>query len=136
MAGGRSPVRADGAPLLVWVGHTDCDTSTLVLRFVDRMHARGGRALAVLQDGEAEARTLVEELGLGLPVRRDGEPYALGQALGLVGVPVLYLLDADSRVQRLAEGFVRREVEDMAAALGLASPFFGPQEAVPEWRPG
>jgi hypothetical protein len=100
------------------------------------MHARGARVLVVLQDARDDARALVGELGLRARVLRDEEPHALGQALGLVGVPVLYLLDGESRVRRVSEGFVRADLEELAAALSLSGPLFGPEDRVPERRPG
>src|SRR5260370_457224 len=80
--GGRATVSAAWARgwALIVLGHSDCGTTRLTLPFVDRIHRRRppiATAVAVLQDGVADARALVEELALELPVRLDEEPYPL-----------------------------------------------------------
>jgi hypothetical protein len=126
-------------PALVVVGHGDCETTRFTLPFVDRIHrgrADGGSVLAVLQDEPAEARAVVEDLGLTLPVLLDRDPYALGSALGLRMVPVLFLVAPGGRVERVSEAFRRDDLEAFAARLGVPAPFFRAEDQAPALRPG
>ncbi|HET8645937.1 MAG TPA: hypothetical protein VFO85_10630, partial [Vicinamibacteria bacterium] len=71
-AAGGIATAAEGA--VVMVGHSDCDTSRLLLRALERLHRGRTRAVAVgaiLQDEPEDARALADELGLTLPLALD-----------------------------------------------------------------
>jgi peroxiredoxin len=126
-------------PALVMVGHGDCDTTRFTLPYVERVHrgrANGGSVLAVLQDEPGEARAMAERLGLTLPVLLDRDPYPLGSALGLRMVPVVFLVEAGGRVDRVSEAFRRDDLEGFAARLGLSGPLFRAEDRAPGLRPG
>jgi hypothetical protein len=131
------PTEREGS--VVMVGHSDCETSRLMLRTLDRLNRRRTRPLAVtavLQDEPAAARALAEDLGLTLPLRLDGDPYALTRPLGLTGVPVTFVLGPDRAVREEIEAFRRADVERLAALLGVPPPVFEPGETAPALRPG
>jgi hypothetical protein len=131
------PCGPEGA--VVMVGHSDCETSRLMLRTLDRLHRRRTREVAVtavLQDEPDDARALTEELGVAMPWRLDGDPYPLTSPLGLTGVPVTFLLGPDRAVREEMEAFRRADVEHLAALLGVPPPVFEPGETVPALRPG
>ena len=124
---------------LVTIGHGDCQTTRLALPFVDRLHRRAAStamAVAVLQDTAAEARSLVEQLALELPVRREEDPYPLAQRLMLQTVPTLFLVDPRGLIEGVSEGFRRADLEAFAARLGAAPPLFLPGDDAPALRPG
>ena len=139
--GERGPVSeawARGWALIV-VGHRECGTTRLCLPFVDRIHHRRpptSTALAVLQDSAADARTLVEELGLELPVRLEEDPYPLAAQLGLGTVPTLFLVTPQGRIDAVAEAFRRADLEAFAARLQVPPPLFLPGDDAPALRPG
>jgi hypothetical protein len=64
-----------GGLALVILGHRNCKTTRQTLPYVDRMHRRGARVLAVLQDDAGSARDLARELDLALPMRLEEDPY-------------------------------------------------------------
>ena len=137
------PVAVDalwhGAGALLLVGHSECETTRLALRFADRLHRRRRTARAVaalLQDEPAEARALVSELDLALPVLADPHPYALTTTLRLTTVPTLFLLDGAGHVQESWEAFRRADFERLAIVFGVEAPFFAPHDTVPALRPG
>lgn len=137
LAGVAQPLSASwtaGSTLLV-LGHGECGTTRLTLPFADRLHRSGARVVAVLQDSEDDARQLREELGLGLPLRLEADPYPLAAALGLDAVPSLYLVDAAGRIRAASEGFARADLVDYAERLGVAPPF-NAEDQVPARRPG
>jgi hypothetical protein len=131
------PVEPEGA--VVMVGHSDCETSRLMLRTLERLHQRRTRPLAVaavLQDEPEAARALAEELDLTLPWRLDRDPYPLTAPLGLTGVPVTFRLGPDRSVREQIEAFRRADVERLAELAGVQGPLFAPEETVPALRPG
>jgi hypothetical protein len=131
------PAGAEGS--VVMVGHTDCETSLLMLRALDGLHRRRTRPVAVsavLQDDAEAARALTERLGLTLPLRLDGPPYPLTRPLGLTGVPATFVLGPDRAVREEIQAFRRADVERLAALLGVPPPVFAPGETVPALRPG
>jgi len=124
---------------LIAVGHGECGTTRLTLPFVDRIHQRRpptATAVAVLQDDAEAARALVEELGLHLPVRLEEDPYPLAARIGLGTVPTLFLVTPQGRIEAVAEGFRRADLETFAARLEVPPPFFLPGDDAPALRPG
>ena len=138
--GKRRPISEAWAhgPALVAVGHGDCETTRLTLPFVDRIHRRApaSGALAVLQDDVEQARALVKELSLALPVRFEEDPYPLAERLGLGTVPTLFLVAPGGRIEAVAEAFRRADLEAFAARLEVPPPLFGPGDDAPGLRPG
>lgn len=126
-----------GGPALLVVGHADCGTTLLTLPYLERLHVRRGRGVAViLQDGPAIARALATEQALSLPIRLDPDPYPLSAELGLETVPTHYLVEGDGLVIRTTQGFSREDLEAFARALGASAPLFASDEEGPRYRPG
>jgi hypothetical protein len=124
---------------LVVIGHGDCETSRLALLQAERLHRRRMRPLAVtavLQDEPDEARALVDSLALTLPVLLDRDPYPLGAALELGGVPLTLVLGPAGEVREASEAFRRADFERFGDLLGVEPPLFAPGESVPALRPG
>jgi hypothetical protein len=125
-----------GGPALVILGHRGCRTTRQTLPYVDRMHRRGGRVLAVLQDDAGTAGELARELDLVLPMRLEEDPYPLSAALGIATVPTLMLVEPTGAIVAASEGFARDDIEAFAGRLGLAPPVFVPEDGAPPHRPG
>jgi hypothetical protein len=123
---------------LVVVGHSECGTTRLSLPFVDRIHRRAASAgvVAVLQDDAPDARSLVEELGLELPIRLEEDPYPLAARLAVGTVPTLFLVSPEGRLEAVSEGFRRADFEGFAARLAVAPPLFLATDTAPPLRPG
>jgi hypothetical protein len=139
--GRRAPISeawARGWALIV-VGHSECETTRLALPFIDRIHRRRPptvTAMAVLQDNATDARALVEELALELPVRLEEDPYPLAAQLGLGTVPTLFLVTPQGQIDAVAEAFRRADLEAFAARLQVPPPLFLPGDDAPALRPG
>src|SRR5256885_2332510 len=106
--GKRAPISEAWARgwALIAVGHSECGTTRLCLPFIDRIHHRRpptSTAVAVLQDSAADARALVEELALELPVRLEEDPYPLATQVGLGTVPTLFLVTPPGRIDAVAQ---------------------------------
>jgi hypothetical protein len=123
---------------LLVLGHGDCDTTRLLLPFLQRIHGRrraGTEVALLLQDNAEDARALVRELELTLPVLLDPEPWPVGTALAARTVPLTLLLGPGGVVQGSWAAFRRDEVERAAAHLGVA-PLFTEHDVAPALRPG
>jgi hypothetical protein len=92
--------------------------------------------MAILQDEVGEARDLIRELQLELPIRLESDPYTLSAAVDLVTVPTIFALSAGGEIAAASEGLSRTDLESFASHLGAQGPLFGPGESVPALRPG
>jgi hypothetical protein len=127
-----------GRPTLIVLGHGDCRTTRLLLAFVERIERRRGPerdVVVVLQDTPEDARALVGDLGLTMPVLLDPEPWALGTALRTEVVPLTMLVEPGGAVAEAWPAFRRADLERAAERFG-AAPLFDPGEDVPALRPG
>ena len=134
-----APWRRESAPALVVIGHSDCDTTRLLLPYMDRIHRKRDQrhhVLAVLQDDPQAARALCDELALDLPIALEADPYPLSEALDLTTVPTLLAVDPDGLITRVSEGFRREDVEAFATVAGHPTPFFAADDNAPALRPG
>ena len=127
----------DGEALFL-IGHGDCRTTRQAIPYVDRIHRRKTRGVVVLvlQDDAEAARQLSAEVGLGLPVRLEPDPYPLARALSLAVVPALVLVDREGRIDRVSVGFRRVDLDAFALRLGVAGALFTTEDGAPEFRPG
>jgi hypothetical protein len=128
-----------GTPALVLIGHRGCKTTRDTLPLVDRIHRRltRGRVTAVLQDDAPDARALVDQLHLALPVQIEADPYPLAAALGLEVVPTIFALDENGVITGMSEGLRRADLEAFADRLGVPGALFGPEDAkIPPHKPG
>jgi hypothetical protein len=131
----REALRGGGEALVVF-GHSACGTTRLVIPFAERIRVAGATVALVLQDQEADARSLLRDLAVGAPVWLEEAPYPLAAALGVQAVPTLFLLDPAGQILSLLEGFNRLRLEEMASRLGVTGGLFRAEDAVPSHRPG
>ena len=125
-------------PTLVVLGHGECETTRLLLPFVERIHRHrtpATEAVLVLQDEPEDARALVRELGLTLPVLLDRAPWEVGAALGAQTVPLTLVLAPGGAIEHVWPAFRRDDLERAAALFGVA-PLFTAGDAAPAMRPG
>lgn len=128
-----------GSRALVAIGHTDCETTRLVLPYLKRMGERrgpGSAVLLILQDAAAAAKAFLSGSGLEPPVRLEPDPYPLSRELGLRTVPTLLLVGPSGLIERASEGFKRADIEGFAEWLGVPAPFFLEGDVAPALRPG
>jgi thiol-disulfide isomerase/thioredoxin len=128
--------------LLVFL-KASCPTCRWTLPFVRGLHERaaGLSVLPIASDSAEDARALSGELGPGIPVAVESEPWEVSAAYGLEVVPTLILVGESGRILLVSEGFVRddfRAVAAEAARTSGAPPAdpFPAGEAVPAFRPG
>jgi hypothetical protein len=124
---------------LFLVGHRNCKTTRETIPYFDRIHRRAGEAHGVrlvLQDDVETAKTLVSTMGLAVPVRLEPDPYPVADALALVTVPTLFLVDRQGKITHVTEAFNRAELEMLAGRVGVAGPLFTADDKAPAFKPG
>jgi len=109
---------------------TDCPTCRLLLPYLKSLPEVQG----ISQDDPDSTRGLVEELGLPYQVIID-QNLELSRRYDPEAVPALFLVDNDGRVLRKSVGFDKRDLNELAAALG-AGPIAPPYDGNPERKPG
>lgn len=132
-------------PVLLAFFKVSCPTSQFTLGFLERLHqAVKGRAtpqvLAVSQNDAQETVEFAREYGLSFPMLLDEEGYPVSNSYGLTTTPTLFLIRPDGTVQLSSPGFVRRDIEEVAAEFGRGTgqkiAAFLPGEPIPDYKPG
>jgi peroxiredoxin len=128
-----------GAPALLAFFKTSCPVCQLTLPFLDRLRDGASSSLNVVgvsQDEAGATREFNEQFGIRFPVLLDTAKagYQASNAYGITHVPTLFLVERDGAISRSVEGFVKRDLEDLALRAGVA--IFQPGENVPEWKAG
>ncbi len=132
------------ATLLFFFKH-DCATCDLTAPIMERIHRglspAGLRLLGVSQDDARLTARFAERHGLTFPCALDAE-LAVSETYGFDAVPALVLAGPDGAVLASSEGWVKAEVEALAARAaqrcGAEAPAIEPQDdaPLPAMRPG
>lgn len=141
----RLPANDAQALSLLCFFKVSCPTCQLTFPYLGRFHNRFAspefEILGVSQDDDEATRGFVRRFDVGFPVLLEGSGYAASRAYGIAVVPTCFLVDADGNVILSTVGFVKKDLEELASRLGSAlgkdgSPVWGPEESLPERKPG
>lgn len=123
-------------PVLVVFFKIACETCQFTLPFLQKFTATDNlRLIAVSQDDAPDTKAFLEHFQLQLPVVLDKAwEYRVSNAYETSFVPSLFLIETDGRISLTAEGFRRRELEELGARFGV--PVFGGGQTIPTFRPG
>lgn len=123
-----------------------CPVCQFTFPFLQRLYQRYGDDVAFLgisQDDAKAAAGFAREYGATFPMVLDEKEkgYPASNAYGLTNVPTIFLIDADGQVRVSSMGFVKADLEKIAAELAerrriAPSALFRPNESVPENKPG
>ena len=132
-------------PVVAAFFKSSCPVCQFTFPFLERLYKTyggpGNTILAISQDHARDTAGFVAEFGLTLPVALDGKTYPASNAYGLTNVPTIFLIDTDSTVKVVCNGFDKKGLEDIAAFFAdrqkiAAAPLFRPNEKVPDHKPG
>lgn len=134
------------APVLLTFYKNTCPTCQLTVPYLQRLHERiEGAPLAfwgISQDSVADTLTFAEEYGATFPLMPDGQGYPVSKAFGLTSVPTLFLVEPDGTVSWTSLGFVKADLEALAAEFHRrfripgVTPLFVATDDVPALKPG
>jgi peroxiredoxin len=124
-----------------------CPVCQFTFPFLQRLYQRyGGDAvtfLGISQDGAKATASFAREYGATFPMVLDEQSkgYPASNAYGLTTVPTILLIDADAKVRVSSMGFVKADLEKIAAELAERrrigpTALFQPNESVPANKPG
>jgi peroxiredoxin len=124
-----------------------CPVCQFTFPFLERLHQRYKNPnlsiVGISQNGPEKTAAFNKEYGVTFPVLLDEESrdYVVSNAYGITMVPTLFLVDTDGSVLVSEMGFVKADLESIAAQLAArskipASPLYLPSEPVPAVRPG
>ena len=134
--GGRKALKdlLVSGPVLIAFYKVSCPICQFTFPFLERLHRAGVNVVGISQDDAESTREFGEEFGLTLPMLVDGRGYPASNGFGLSHVPSIFLVEAGGAVAMASDGFVRKDLEEVARRSGVA--LFKPGEYVPEWKAG
>lgn len=123
-------------PVVLAFYKVTCPTCQLALPFLDRLAGGAFPIFAISQNDEEMTAEFHREFGVRLPILYDPEErnFPASNAFGLTHVPSIYLIGPDRKVEWASIGFVKRDLEALAARAGR--PVFHPEDNVPEMKYG
>jgi peroxiredoxin len=124
-----------------------CPVCQFTFPFLERLYQRYGgdnvTFLGISQDDAKATASFAGDYRATFPMVLDEKEkgYPASNAYGLTNVPTIFLIDADGMVRISSTGFVKDDLEEIAAELaerrGIApAPLFKASESVPANRPG
>ena len=134
-------------PLVVAFFKISCPVCQFTFPFLERLHQRYGSDnvtfLGVSQDDGKATAAFARDYQVTFPMTLDEKEkgYPASNAYGLTSVPTIFLTDADGTVRVSSMGFVKDDLERIAAELAerrqiAPASLFRANESVPANRPG
>ncbi len=118
-------------PVLLVLFKISCPVCQLTLPFLNRLAGGKLQVIAISEDDASATRRFELRFGVDLPTLLDREEdgYPVSKAFGITHVPSLFLVEPDSVISFVSEGFVKADLE----SIGVR---FGQEETVPAWKAG
>ena len=134
-------------PVLAAFFKISCPVCQFTFPFLQRLYERYGNDdvtfLGISQDDAKATAGFAKQYGITFPIALDEKQkgYPASNAYGLTNVPTIFLIDADGTVSISSMGFVKNDLEQIAAQLAerrkiAPAALFHANESVPANRPG
>ena len=132
-------------PVLAAFFKVNCPTCQFTFPYLERIFETYGNSKFALwgisQDSAADTREFCKEFGVTLPTLVDAAGYPASNEYGITHVPTLFLISPDGFIRQSSVGFVKSDMEKIAAEAARAtgkpaSPLFKPGEVIPDNKPG
>ena len=124
-------------PVLVAFYKVTCPVCQLTFPYLERLHAGGKLSVyAICQNEPEDAREFNQEFGVTFPTLLDNEEtnFDASNAYGISSVPTAFLISSGGKIDRVIEGWSKRDMEWLAQQSGVS--IFHPTDRVPELKPG
>jgi len=125
-----------GSVLLAFYKVT-CPVCQLTLPFLERLHASGKLAVwAVSQNSPEDTEEFNREYSLSMPTLLDTEEtgYPASNDYGISHVPTLYLVGKNGRIDRVIEGWNKKDIEAVGSSVQVR--VVRPDDNVPAMKAG
>ena len=134
-------------PVLAAFFKISCPVCQFTFPFLQRLYERSGNDdvtfLGISQDDAKATAGFAKQYGITFPIALDEKEkgYLASNAYGLTNVPTIFLIDGDGTVSISSMGFVKNDLEQIAAQLAerrkiAPAALFRANESVPANRPG
>jgi peroxiredoxin len=132
-------------PVLAAFFKVNCPTCQFAFPFLERLYETYKDSkftlLGISQNDATDTREFCKEFGIKFPILVDGHGYPASNDYGLTNVPTLFLISPEGKIQFTSVGFVKADLEKLAAVAARAAgrsaaPLFKPGEVIPESKPG
>lgn len=134
-------------PVLAAFFKISCPVCQFTFPFLQRLYERYGSDdvtfVGIAQDDAKATAGFAKQYGITFPIALDEKEkgYPASNAYGLTNVPTIFLIDADGTVSISSMGFVKNDLEQIAAQLAerrkiAPAALFRANESVPANRPG
>ena len=134
-------------PVLAAFFKISCPVCQFTFPFLQRLYERYGSDdvtfVGISQDDAKATAGFAKQYGITFPIALDEKEkgYPASNAYGLTNVPTIFLIDADGTVSISSMGFVKDDLEQIAAQLAerrkiAPAALFRANESVPANRPG
>jgi len=122
-------------PVLLVFYKISCPVCQFTLPFLERIAQGQLPIVAISQDDASGTRRFQAKFGaLDTLLDSEDEGYPASNAFGIEYVPSLFLVESDGTISLAGEGFVKADLESIAARAAL--PIFRATESVPAWKAG
>jgi peroxiredoxin len=133
-------------PVVVAFFKVSCPVCQYTFPFLERLHQRYGKTatfLGISQDDAKATKKFNDEYGVTFPAALDegAKNYPASNAYGLTNVPTVFLIEPDSSIKIVCNGFDKKRLEEIAAFLAdrqhsVPTALFRPDEKIPDHKPG
>jgi peroxiredoxin len=132
-------------PVLAAFFKVNCPTCHFTFPFLERVYETYGdekfTLLGISQNDAEDTREFCQEFGIKFPMLLDEHGYPASNDYGLTNVPTLFLISEEGKIQQTTVGFVKADLEKLAANAARAAgkpstPLFKPGEVIPDSKPG
>ncbi|MBV9885154.1 MAG: TlpA family protein disulfide reductase [Acidobacteria bacterium] len=123
-----------------------CPVCQYTFPFLERLYQRYGKTatfLGISQDDAKATKKFADEYGVtfSMPLDESAKNYPASNAYGLTNVPTVFLIEPDSSIKVVCNGFDRNGLEEIAAYLAdrqhsVPAALFRSDEKIPDHKPG
>ena len=124
-------------PVLLAFFKISCPVCQMTLPYLDRIHSPNALPIyGISQNDEEDTRDFNRHFGVTFPTLLDSEQngFPVSNAFGISSVPTMFLIERDGTISRVIEGWVKKDIESLAALSGVSP--FRQGESVPAWKAG
>jgi peroxiredoxin len=116
------------APVLLAFFKITCPICQFTLPYLDRVRP-GIQVYGVSQNDADDTREFADYYNVKFPILLDPErTYPASNAFGITHVPTMFLLDSAGRIERVIEGWIKKDMESLGAVHA--------SDNVPAWKAG